>query len=63
MFQLPQQNTGKQFTIRFDADLYELFDEIHNQTRIPKSTLIREFTLKGIQQIRQSGIQHYFSAN
>ncbi len=63
MFQLPLQNTAKQFTVRFEHDLYEMFDEIHNQTRIPKSTLIREFTLKGIQQIRQSGIQHYFSAS
>ncbi len=63
MFQLQEQNTAKQFTIRFDADLYEQFDEIHHQTRIPKSTLIREFTLKGIQQIQQSGIQSYLSAN
>ena len=39
MFQLPQQNTARQFTIRFDSDLYELFDEIHNQTRIPKSNI------------------------
>ncbi len=59
MFQLPEQNTAKQFTIRFDVDLYEQFDEIHNQTRIPKSELIREFTLKGIQQIREFGIQNY----
>ena len=63
MFQLPEQNTAKQFTIRFDADLYEQFDEIHHQTRIPKSTLIREFTLKGIQQIQQSGIQSYLSSS
>ncbi len=59
MFQLPEQNTAKQFTIRFDVDLYEQFDEIHNQTRIPKSELIREFTMKGIQQIREFGIQKY----
>ena len=63
MFQLPPQNTAKQFTVRFEHDLYEMFDEIHNQTRIPKSELIREFTMKGIQQIRQSGIQSYLSAS